>query len=45
MLFQPILVTLDEYYAIGFLLVQGGLFYTMHQAFSMPNEREEDEDF
>jgi hypothetical protein len=44
-LFEPILVTPDEYYAIGFALVIIGLLYTMYQAFNMPNEREDDEDF
>ena len=43
---QPILVTLDEYKALAFLFVIVGLLFTMKILFSMPMEREdEDEEF
>jgi hypothetical protein len=42
-LFEPILVTPDEYYAIGFVVILIGLMYTMYQAFQMPDERDDDD--
>lgn len=38
---SPILVTTQEYYAIGFAFTLVGLFYTAIEIFRAPHEREE----
>lgn len=40
---SPILVTYQEYCAIGFALSIVGLMYTMHNMFLAPHEREQNE--
>jgi hypothetical protein len=40
-----ILVTQDEYYTIAFVMAQMGMFYTMHQMFLPPHERDENDEF
>lgn len=39
----PILVTKQEYYMIGWMMFNFGMFYTANQIFKAPHEREEDE--
>ena len=41
---EPILVTLEEYHAIGFALFIFGMFLTMKIWFDMPDEKEEDDE-
>lgn len=42
---EPIVVTLKEYWTIGFILYNIAMMYTACQIFKAPHEREDDEKF
>lgn len=43
-MFEPILVTKEEYQAIAFAFFIAGMFLTMHFMFAAPHERDQEDD-